>query len=229
MFREEIDRTRARGFAFRGNGSRHGEISGGAFRRHAAASFHRASACGHAARRLLRFAHGGARSGHFADDHHADSARPRLQGVTSLLATHRIQDAFGLANFRLDRQNGRVVRLDGNGSNPPSVRLERTDAPPTKALVLREGQVYFEGDAIELLHSSDDYLKQFVHLLNRILGLELARREVNGATETIVVDGAAGTGGSPGWIGERGGEAVGSRGGQICGPICQLECSALKI
>jgi phospholipid/cholesterol/gamma-HCH transport system ATP-binding protein len=84
-----------------------------------------------------------------------------VQGVTSLLATHRVQDAFGLASFRLDRQNGLVVRLDGNGSNPPGVRLERTDAPPTKALVLREGQVYFEGDAIDLLHSSDDYLKQF--------------------------------------------------------------------
>ena len=29
-----------------------------------------------------------------------------LQGVTSLLATHRIQDAFGLANFRFDKQTG---------------------------------------------------------------------------------------------------------------------------
>ena len=30
-----------------------------------------------------------------------------LQGVTSLLATHRVQDAFGLANFRLDPRAGK--------------------------------------------------------------------------------------------------------------------------
>ena len=32
-----------------------------------------------------------------------------LQGVTSLLATHRIQDALGLANFRFDKETGRVM------------------------------------------------------------------------------------------------------------------------
>jgi ABC-type transporter Mla maintaining outer membrane lipid asymmetry ATPase subunit MlaF len=34
-----------------------------------------------------------------------------LQGVTSLLATHRLQDAFGLAHFRFDEASGRVVRV----------------------------------------------------------------------------------------------------------------------
>src|SRR5258706_7688956 len=32
------------------------------------------------------------------------------QGVTSLLATHRLQDAFGLANYRFDAGRERVVR-----------------------------------------------------------------------------------------------------------------------
>ena len=38
-----------------------------------------------------------------------------LQDVTSLLATHRVQDAFGLANFRFDKSSGQVVSLSGNG------------------------------------------------------------------------------------------------------------------
>ncbi|MFZ3200715.1 MAG: ATP-binding cassette domain-containing protein, partial [Candidatus Acidiferrales bacterium] len=39
-----------------------------------------------------------------------------LQGVSSLLATQRMQDAFGLANFRLQRETGRVVPVGGNGA-----------------------------------------------------------------------------------------------------------------
>src|SRR6202041_1568653 len=38
-----------------------------------------------------------------------------LQDVTSLLATHRVQDAFGLANYRFDQATGRVVPLAKNG------------------------------------------------------------------------------------------------------------------
>src|SRR5580693_9440773 len=38
-----------------------------------------------------------------------------LQDVTALLATHRVQDAFGLANFRFDKASGRVRPLAGNG------------------------------------------------------------------------------------------------------------------
>jgi phospholipid/cholesterol/gamma-HCH transport system ATP-binding protein len=77
-----------------------------------------------------------------------------LQGVTSLLATHRLQDAFGLAHFRLDEASGRVVPLRRNGG--------REEAPPTNVLVLRDGRIYFEGAADELLRSSDEYLKNFL-------------------------------------------------------------------
>ena len=79
--------------------------------------------------------------------------RRDLQGVTSLLATHRVQDAFGLANFRLDEASGRVVPLGAE---------ERASVPPTNVLVLREGQVYFEGATEDVLHSSDTYLKEFL-------------------------------------------------------------------
>jgi phospholipid/cholesterol/gamma-HCH transport system ATP-binding protein len=79
------------------------------------------------------------------------------QGVTSLLATHRVQDAFGLASFRLDPATGRVVRAAENGE-----RTSGQETPATNVLVLRAGQIYFEGPADELLHSSDDYLKKFL-------------------------------------------------------------------
>lgn len=79
------------------------------------------------------------------------------QRVTSLLATHRVQDAFGLASFRLDAATGRVVRANGN--RQPG---DHSQAAATNVLVLRAGQIYFEGPADELLHSSDDYLKKFL-------------------------------------------------------------------
>jgi phospholipid/cholesterol/gamma-HCH transport system ATP-binding protein len=77
-----------------------------------------------------------------------------LQGVTSLLATHRVQDAFGLANFRFDKSSARVVPTGRNGA--------RSDAPPTNVLVLRRGEIYFEGAAEGLLQSADGYLKGFL-------------------------------------------------------------------
>ena len=77
-----------------------------------------------------------------------------LQGVTSLLATHRVQDAFGLANFRFDKERGHVVALGGNGTRAPR--------PLTNILVLRRGEIYYEGTADSVLHSSDEYLKQFL-------------------------------------------------------------------
>lgn len=77
-----------------------------------------------------------------------------LQGVTSILATHRVQDAFGLASFRFDENRGAVVPAGRNGHCP--------EAPPTNVLVLRDGEIYFEGAAEGLLQSSDEYLKRFL-------------------------------------------------------------------
>jgi phospholipid/cholesterol/gamma-HCH transport system ATP-binding protein len=85
-----------------------------------------------------------------------------LQGVTSLLATQRVQDAFGLDRFRFDTASGRVVRLPGNGRQPGEMQSRQENAPPTNVLVLRDGQIYFQGSAEELLQSSDDYLKMFL-------------------------------------------------------------------
>lgn len=77
-----------------------------------------------------------------------------LNGVTSLLATHRLQDAFGLANFVFDSQSDHVVPVweDRNGRH----------LSPTNFLVLRDAQVYFQGETQELLKSNDPYLREFL-------------------------------------------------------------------
>ncbi|MFZ0635153.1 MAG: ATP-binding cassette domain-containing protein [Candidatus Acidiferrales bacterium] len=76
------------------------------------------------------------------------------QGVTSTVVTNRLQDAFGLANFRFDSKSNRVIRLPKNGA--------RGDVHPTNVLVLRAGEIYFQDATDALLNTSDPYLKQFL-------------------------------------------------------------------
>jgi phospholipid/cholesterol/gamma-HCH transport system ATP-binding protein len=77
------------------------------------------------------------------------------QGVTSVLATHRLQDAFGVASYRFDGQTGRVVPVPHNGASRPS-------GAATNFVVLREGKVYFEGSPPELAETHDQYLRRFL-------------------------------------------------------------------
>lgn len=77
-----------------------------------------------------------------------------LNGVTSLLATHRLQDAFGLANFLFDSKSGHVV--------PVWEEKDSRRSSPTNFLVLRDAQVYFQGETQELLKSADPYLREFL-------------------------------------------------------------------
>lgn len=78
------------------------------------------------------------------------------QGVTSILATHRLQDAFALANYRFDPAQNRVVKA----SLPEFA--SRNGQPSTTFLFLREGKVYFEGGQQAVLESPDAYLKKFL-------------------------------------------------------------------
>jgi phospholipid/cholesterol/gamma-HCH transport system ATP-binding protein len=73
--------------------------------------------------------------------------------VTALMATHRLQDGFALANFYFDSKT-RTVRRG------PSV--DRTQPSITRFLVLRDGHIYFEGSPEELLKSRDSYLQRFL-------------------------------------------------------------------
>ncbi|PYU26277.1 MAG: organic solvent resistance ABC transporter ATP-binding protein [Acidobacteria bacterium] len=78
------------------------------------------------------------------------------QGVTSILATHRLQDAFALANYRFDPTQNRVMK-----AALPAL-ASRNGQPSTNFLFLHEGKVYFEGGSQAVLESPDAYLKKFL-------------------------------------------------------------------
>jgi phospholipid/cholesterol/gamma-HCH transport system ATP-binding protein len=79
-----------------------------------------------------------------------------VYGVTALLATHRLQDGFALANFHFDPETNRVVHNAQNG-NAASANMART-----RFMVYRDGRIYFEGEPEEIANSEDPYLKRFL-------------------------------------------------------------------
>jgi phospholipid/cholesterol/gamma-HCH transport system ATP-binding protein len=76
-----------------------------------------------------------------------------IYNVTALLATHRLQDGFALANFHFDAQTKKVRRDSSISTNHGAT---------TRFLVLRDGRIYFEGAPEELLKSQDPYLQRFL-------------------------------------------------------------------
>jgi phospholipid/cholesterol/gamma-HCH transport system ATP-binding protein len=79
-----------------------------------------------------------------------------VYGVTALLATHRLQDGFALANFRFDPKAKRVVR------DAEAYSGARGLEPVTRFLVYRDGRIYFEGSPEEIATTRDAYLKRFL-------------------------------------------------------------------
>jgi phospholipid/cholesterol/gamma-HCH transport system ATP-binding protein len=80
-----------------------------------------------------------------------------VYGVTALLATPRLQDGFGLANFHFDAETKRVVQNSQNGNAAGAAK-----SPITRFLVYRDGKIYFEGEPAELAGAKDPYLKRFL-------------------------------------------------------------------
>ena len=77
-----------------------------------------------------------------------------VQHVTSLVVTHRLQDAFVLANYvYLERNQALTPLLDNNRDGP---------RPVTRLLLLREGAIYFLGTAQELAGTSDPYILKYL-------------------------------------------------------------------
>jgi len=72
--------------------------------------------------------------------------------TSSLLVTHRLQDAFTMATHVFDRSTNHMKRLP---------RGEHGEVPMT-FLILRDGKVIFDGDAEQLAQTKDDYIKEYI-------------------------------------------------------------------
>jgi phospholipid/cholesterol/gamma-HCH transport system ATP-binding protein len=80
-----------------------------------------------------------------------------IYGVTALLATHRLQDGFALANFHFDTVTNRVLR---NAEKHSGKTFDSKSS--TRFAVLRDGKVFFEGSPEEIVSVKDPYLKRFL-------------------------------------------------------------------
>jgi phospholipid/cholesterol/gamma-HCH transport system ATP-binding protein len=75
-----------------------------------------------------------------------------LEGVTSIIVTHQLRDAFFVATHEATRHNG-------------SIQIGQADAQKAdeaEFIMLKDGVVCFEGNASELRASNDPYIRQFL-------------------------------------------------------------------
>ena len=71
--------------------------------------------------------------------------------TTSLVITHRLQDAFLLARNHFNQQTGKIEPIPNGGIDDS-----------TKFLVLNEGRIVFDGNTHELVHTNDPWLKEYL-------------------------------------------------------------------
>lgn len=72
--------------------------------------------------------------------------------TSSLLVTHRLQDAFTMASHEFAAKTNQMTIL------PPGQRCQ----VPMSFLMLRDGKVIFDGDISELAHTSDPYIREYI-------------------------------------------------------------------
>jgi phospholipid/cholesterol/gamma-HCH transport system ATP-binding protein len=71
--------------------------------------------------------------------------------TTSLLITHRLQDAFTLAMNRFNQATGKMEPIPDKGIDDS-----------TRFLVLNEGKIVFDGSTLELVHTTDPWLREYL-------------------------------------------------------------------
>ena len=76
-----------------------------------------------------------------------------LEGVSSIVVTHQLRDAFYVATHMAVRDADGKVRID---------RASPAKEQETEFLMLREGLIVFEGDADALRRSTDPYIRTFL-------------------------------------------------------------------
>ena len=72
--------------------------------------------------------------------------------TSSLMVTHRLQDAFIMATHYFDRTANQMLPL------PKGVHCE----VPLAFLILRDGKVIFDGDIDELAKTRDEYIREYI-------------------------------------------------------------------
>ncbi len=81
-----------------------------------------------------------------------------LEGATSVLVSQRLQDGFAVANYCFDREANRLRRSRSAGPADGGGRYETH----TTFMMLREGEIFFEGAPEEMVRKGDPYLEQFL-------------------------------------------------------------------
>jgi phospholipid/cholesterol/gamma-HCH transport system ATP-binding protein len=76
-----------------------------------------------------------------------------LEGVSSIVVTHQLRDAFYVATHMAVRDPAGAVRV---------VPATPEKADEAEFMMLKDGVICFEGNAEELRHSTDPYLKTFL-------------------------------------------------------------------
>jgi phospholipid/cholesterol/gamma-HCH transport system ATP-binding protein len=71
--------------------------------------------------------------------------------TSSLLVTHRLQDAFVLASHTYDQAENRMVKMPGDKTN---LR--------TSFLVLQDGELVFDGSTHDLVSSDNPFIKEYL-------------------------------------------------------------------
>jgi phospholipid/cholesterol/gamma-HCH transport system ATP-binding protein len=77
-----------------------------------------------------------------------------LEGVSSVLVTHQLRDAFFVAEHAAVRE-GNTVRFE---------KAERDKADQAEFIMLKDGRIHFEGNASELraVAATDPYIQSFL-------------------------------------------------------------------
>lgn len=72
--------------------------------------------------------------------------------TSALMVTHRLQDAFTMATHAFNSATGHMEAL------PPGSTRDLN----TNFIVLRDAHIIFEGNAAQLVHSDDDYIREYL-------------------------------------------------------------------
>jgi phospholipid/cholesterol/gamma-HCH transport system ATP-binding protein len=71
--------------------------------------------------------------------------------TSSLLVTHRLQDAFALATHTFDKAENHMVPIPNDGLDPK-----------TNFLMLHDGHLVFDGSTHDLVHSDAPFIKEYL-------------------------------------------------------------------